>query len=259
MTGSEVVGGVHPLHGASPFARAPVVLLRPDVAGQFVQVRRYRGHEEAEGELLTQADWTEMVESGLAFLLPRSLPAARGGALWVFRAAYGPARSDAIDAVRKQDVLLAEPIAFDDEAVVCHVREPEASSLRDRWRGAAYDRAWTAVRAGRIEDARRDAELAFVLDLRKAVDPPALLACIYEMHGGKAEAEQLGETMRLSRGEAFYQTMRAKWRNLVEETEAHRRLAEAERQRPRGCRELAEQRLAHIRDAQGALSAKEAA
>ncbi len=204
----RVVGGMRPVEGKAPFARAAAVLERTGAPGSFLQVHRYTP-DDAEGDLLDLDAWDALQVSRQATSLASSVPAEAHAAVWIARSTFAE-RQSFLGALASGGALLGQETVARADATLAVVREDIGNPLRDRWAMERFDLAWTCAREARWTECLRLADLAFVLSRGLVVERVALLALAMEREGRKSGGEGLIDMASGSRGVEFGASVRAK-------------------------------------------------
>lgn len=159
LEGSHIVGGFGAVEGPSPFAWAKPVLRHDN---DLLLVHRYTPNGAPEGDLLRETEWTDALARGEAFQLGQDAEALPNGMLWLFR----PSFSELLPGVHVVDELgeyALGPLDVSGSTCVMLVDERRADTHRNTWRQVSFRTAWDVGRQGDWTQARRYADLAFLL------------------------------------------------------------------------------------------------
>jgi hypothetical protein len=125
-------------------------------------VHRYTPNGAPEGDLLRETEWTDALARGEAFQLGQDTGALPNGMLWLFR----PSFSELLPGVHVVDELgeyARGPLDVSGSTCVVLVDERQADAHRNTWRQLSFRKAWDVGRQGDWTQARRYADLAFLL------------------------------------------------------------------------------------------------
>jgi hypothetical protein len=212
----EIIGGMRPVDGTSPFASASLVVREREAPHRIARVSRYEGEQHAVGEPLNPEEWQALCSGDHAHAFAETVPIPMGACMWLLRESFN-GRDAALAELRAAGVILHAMYDGRTDTKVLVVRENDANGLRDGWAEQAYTRAMEQGRLGRWERALTNAEHAYVLGRGPIARHWALLALCYERVGRPKRAEGMLQVARRSHGAAMADDVAALRRALEAE------------------------------------------
>ena len=211
LQGTCVVGGTRPLDASVPFARARVVLRRPEEGGdaseeEYLLVYDYPSIDEAEGNRMTLSEWEELLSGGGAHRLETPFLARYDGTLWLLgpRFSENGEREQVAKRLREDEALIdywKDPVS---DILVCYVNANSARETRALLAENRSAKAWLSVLEQKWDAAVPQAELAVAID-GMTPERVALLALLYDRQGRESRSKGFLRMAQDSRGQKFYE------------------------------------------------------
>jgi hypothetical protein len=215
IDGAVVAGGMRAFQGSAAFASADVVLRWPET-GEILVARSWRqGDGLVAGHFLSPEEWQALLGQDEALELSPEVPAEFDCRLWVVRPDNG-SLAKAV-ARRLEDSSALVGASAHSGALALVVREPAAKAVRSRVRDERYDEGRGALRSGRLVEALRLAEEAFLVEARTLPETLALYVFCLSRSGQYAEADAWVASFARSHGASFREEVIARVRDLGHE------------------------------------------
>ena len=187
---SEIIGALRPLHLPANFSDAPVVVQFD--AGIF-SIEKFMDEpgRSAVGVLISDRDWTHLLNTDEAFLLQRPVKTMRYARCWIFRDWPRDKLEPWLDQLQNVGAVIDPDVRDNQGIVTLCVDAHRGDQVRESWTRTLVDEAWRCASMGLLTEALDLVKAVWQMDLHRSQESTLFYCALLEKQHHMTDARDL--------------------------------------------------------------------